>query len=220
MRNVQFGFALMTILPLGCAATNRPAFTGFLGDYTAFEPYAPLPGAFEYWAPNTDRTKYTSILVDPIEVHFAPEKGSDPPNAGRVSAFRRFVEDELRAAISRHHPIASQPAANVARLRLQVSNIRLVRQLPSTRSYTHLPRYRLGSANIEAELADSISGKTIVGWVGPRRSAGEAQSLTKPEDWAAVKSKAAASIHHVVDRVFAKLMVSWNRKTMDGSESS
>ncbi len=218
MRYIQIGLALMTVLPLGCATSRRPQFTGFLGDYTQFKPYAPLPGAFEYWTPDAGQTKYLSILLDPIEVHFAPEKDTNPPNAEGVTAFKRFVEDELKAAISRHHPIANQPASNVARLRLQISNIRLLKQLPPTPSYTHLPRYRLGSANIEAELADSVSGKTIVAWVGPRRSAGEAESVTRPEDWAAVKSKAAASIHNVVDRVFAKLRE--NQKRFDGSESS
>jgi hypothetical protein len=219
MRNIQIGLALMTVLPLGCATAPRPAFTGFLGDYTEFKPYAALPGAFEYWAPNAGQRKYTSILLDPIEVHFAPEKDSDPPDAERVTAFKRFVENELNSAIARHYPIASQPGSDVARLRLQISNIRLLKQLPSTPSYTHLRRYRLGSANIEAELADSVSGKTIVAWVGPRRSAGEAESFSRPKDWAAVKSKAAASIHHVADRVFAKLRESWNRRTFDESES-
>ena len=155
MRNLQVALALMTVLPLGCAMAPRQEFTGFLGDYTEFKPYAPLPGAFEYWAPDAGQSKYLSILLDPIEVHFAREKDTDPPTAERVTAFKQFVEDELKTAISRHHPIASQPASNVARLRLQISNIRLLKQLPSTPSYTHLPRYRLGSANIEAELADS-----------------------------------------------------------------
>lgn len=220
MRNLQVALALMTVLPLGCATANRPEFTGFLGNYDAFKPYAPLPGAFEYWAPDAGQTKYLSILIDPIEVHFAREKDTNPPTSGRVAAFKQFVEDELKAALARHHPIANQPALNVARLRLQISNIRLLKQLPSTPSYTHLPRYRLGSANIEAELVDSVSGKSIVGWVGPRRSAGEAESLKRPEDWAAVKSKAAAAIHNIVDRVFVKLRDSWNRRTLDRGESS
>ena len=219
MRIMQVGLALMSVLPLGCAAANRPAFTGFLNDYSDLKPYAPRPGAFEYWAPDVERTEYTSFLLDAIEVHFAPDNDAVAPAAGRVTAFIRFVEDELKTAISRHRPIAHQPAADVARLRLQISNTRLLKQLPPAPSYTHLPRYRLGSANIEAELVDSVSGETIVAWVGPRRSAGEAESFSRPDDWTAVKSQTAAGIHNVVDRVFVKLKDSWGRKTFDGGES-
>jgi hypothetical protein len=176
-----------------------------------------LPGAFEYWAPDAGQIAYTSILIDPIQLHFASERGGDTPSAERLMPLRRFVDDEIRAAIARHHPIADRSGPGVARLRLQVSNVRPLKQLPPTRSYTHLPRYRLGSANIEAELADSESGKTIVAWVGLRRSAGEAERFSRPADWTAIKTQTAESIHTVVDRVFAKLRASWNRRRTEAS---
>lgn len=152
--------------PLGCASQQR-RFTGFLDDYSNLTPHPSIPNALVYWNPDIDRTQYEAVLVEPVEVDFlrrSEENGAKPED---VAAFRRFVTNELISAISKHAAIATEPGANVLRLRLQIANLQLTRPTGPPR-YPWLPSdYALGSASIETEARDSISGELVVGYVSP-----------------------------------------------------
>ena len=199
MRHFQLCFVLIAALPLGCA-TSPPA-TGFLSDYSRLEPHPKVAGARVYWNPDVDRSKYESILIDPIEVHFAREKDSKQPDPERIREFRNLVKKELEEAIAEHFPISTSQGQGVARLRIQAANIRLAKEIPRTRSYVPFSKYRMGSANVEAELEDSLTAETIVAWVGPRRTGGEVRRAHRPDEWEAVKANISVTIRTYINRI-------------------
>ncbi len=204
MRSITVYFWLLGVLPLGCATTSPPN-TGFLTDYARLEPHPKVAGGRVYWNRDVDRSKYSSIMIDPVEIHFAHEENSKQPDPEHVDEFRRIVEQELEKAISEVFQVSKAPSQGVIRLRTQVSNIQFAKELPRTRSYVPLPRYRLGSANVEVELTDSSTGDLLAAWVGPRRSAGEGKRYQRPDDWEGVRSNIAVSVRTFVDHVMNRL---------------
>ncbi len=204
MRRFQVYLVLIAVLPLGCATTSPPD-TGFLGDYSRLEPHPKVAGGRVYWNSDVDRSKYESVMIDPIEVHFAREKDFKRPDPERVSEFTRLVKNALEKAISEHFPISKSQGQGVARLRIQASNIRLAKEMPRTHSYVPLSKYRMGSANVEAELVDSLTGETIVAWVGPRRFKGEVKRTHRPDDWETVESNIHVSVRALVDHVLNRI---------------
>ena len=216
MRSVQMYLVLIALIPLGCATTGPPA-TGLLDDYSRLEPHPDVPGGRVYWNPDVDLSKYESIMIDPIEVHFAHDKDFKEPDPERVHAVTSLVKKELEEAISEHFPISKSQGQGVVRLRAQASNTRLLKQLRRTRSYVPTARYRMGSSNAEVELTDSVTGQLIVAWVGPRRSMGEAQRLGRPDDWEAVISTIGVSTRTLVDRIVIRLEEARNRRADKGT---
>ena len=74
IRRFQMYFVLITVFSLGCATTSPSSFTDFLGDTSRLEPHPEVAGASVFWNPDVDHSKYESIMIDPIELHFAREK--------------------------------------------------------------------------------------------------------------------------------------------------
>ena len=203
MPNRCFRIALSCVVGLqltGCTASRVP-FTEFLGDYAQLEPHAEITGAYVYWTPGVDLAKYNAVLVDPIAVHFAPDKKAKQPTPERLQQFKRFVDKELADAISEYWAISDDPGEDVVRLRLQVSNVHLMKHLPRTSGYSHLPHYQLGSANIEAELTDSVSGDRMAAYVSPHRAARQVEQMMTPKTWEDVKDRTREGIRNWVRRL-------------------
>ncbi len=215
MRRFQMYLVLIAVLPLGCATTSPPD-TGFLSDYSRLEPHPKVAGARVYWNPDVDRSKYESILIDPIEVHFSREKDSKQPDPERIREFRNLVKKEFEEAIAEHFPISTSQGQGVARLRIQAANIRLAKEMRRTHSHVPLPRYRMGSANVEAELEDSLTAETIVAWVGPRRIGSEVQRAQRPDDWETINANIGVAIRTYVNRIVDRIREARKRSTRAG----
>jgi len=151
---------------LGCAGEQR-RFTGFLRDYSSLEPHPAIQGALVYWNRDINPKKYTAVLVEPVEVHVMNRNEANRVKPEDAAAFCRFVTDELTTAISKHATIATEPGPNVLRCRLQVANLRFTRPIGEPLYPWLPPDYALGSANIETDARDSISGELVVAYVGP-----------------------------------------------------
>jgi len=154
---------------LGCASEQR-RFTGFLRDYSALKPHPTIQGALVHWNQNIDPKKYKAVLLEPVDVPFMTPSEESRAKPEDVAALRRFITDELATAISKHAAIATKPGPNVLRCRLQVAN------LPSTQTIDEPPHpwppreFVTGTADIETEARDSISGELVVAYVSPRGS--------------------------------------------------
>ncbi len=175
---------------LGCASEQQ-RFTGFLDDYSILEPHPTIQDALVCWNPRIDPKQYKAVLVEPVEVQFMRQGEGSRAKPEDVVAFRKFVTDELTNAISKHAAIVTQPGPNVLRLRLQVANLQFTRSIGKPCYPWSPPDHVLGSANIETEARDSISGELVVAFVGPR---GKGIIFTPPvmaaplDTWEAAKS--------------------------------
>lgn len=158
-------------IPLfGCASEPR-RFTGFLDDYSNLKPHETIPDALVFWNPDIAPAQYTAVLVEPVQVHFMNKSDARRVTPEELEAFRRFVTDELTRAISRHAAIATEPGANVLRVRLQIANLQFTRPAGAPRYPWLPPDHVMGSANIETDACDSVSGELVVAYVGPRGTA-------------------------------------------------
>jgi len=174
----------------GCASEQR-RFAGFLRHYSILKPHPTIQGALVYWNPDIDPKKYNAVLVEPIEIHFMDRSEENRAKPEDVGAFRRFVNDELIAAISKHAAIVTQPGPNVLRYRLQVSNLQLTRLISEPYPVWSTRDYALGTANIETDAHDSVSGELVVAYVSPRGSVERftTSMLTRaPDRWESAKT--------------------------------
>lgn len=154
---------------LGCASEQR-RFTGFLHDYSMLKPDPDLPWALVYWNPDIDPKQYKAVIIEPVEVHFKKRGDQERANPEDVAAFCNFVTAQWKTVIRKYAPVVTKPGKNVLRCRLQVANLQFTRSV-SKPQYGWLPQdYAVGSANIETEARDSISGELVVAYVGPQGS--------------------------------------------------
>jgi hypothetical protein len=192
MKNRMLCIALcgVCLALLGCASEQR-RFTGFLGDYSMLKPHPTIQDALVYWNPDIDPKQYKAVLVEPVEVRFRGRSEENRARPEDVAAFRRFVTDELTTAISKHAAIATEPGPNVLRCRLQVADLQFTQMIDGPRLNWH-PDYALGSANIETDAHDSISGELVVAYVGPCGSveiyAPPGLLARPPDHWEAAKT--------------------------------
>ncbi len=202
MRNTILYVCLCGIsLPLvGCAAEQR-RFTGFLQEYAMLEPHPTIEDGLLYWNPNMDPTKYTAVLLEPVEVHFMRPRDERRADPQRIEAFRKWCTDELSTAIGRHLEITTEPGPNVLRCRFQVANLLFTRPVgPPPKFPPYQQDYVEGAANIETEGLDSVSGELVVAYVGPRSHAELSESNKHLDRWEAAKAGLHSRIVAWVDR--------------------
>lgn len=154
---------------LGCAGEER-RFTGFLGDYSILKPHPAVDGGLVYWNRVADPEHLRAVLVEPVEIQFADPSEEQRTKPEEVASFRTSVNDDLIAALSKHLVIATEPGPDVLRCRLQVANLRLTRSLDEPPHPWPSRDYSLGTANIEADARDLMSGELATAFVGPRGS--------------------------------------------------
>jgi hypothetical protein len=185
---------------VGCAS-EQPRFTGFLSDYSVLTPHPTIPGALVYRNPNIDPKEYEAVLIDPVEVRCMNGNGDNRAAPEDIAAFRRFVREELTAAIGKHTAIVTEPGPRVLRCRLQVT-LRPTGSI-DTPLRPWLPReYALGTANIEADAHDPISGELVAAYVSPRDGAEWYTTFfltSSPDPWEAARAVARTRIATIGD---------------------
>jgi len=193
---------------LGCASEQRRV-TGFIGDYTVLKPHPSIQGALVYWNPGIDPKKYNAVMIEPVDVHFAKQTDKNSARPYDLARFRKYVTNELTAAISKHATIATEPGPNVLRCRLQVANLRLTRQIGEPLYHWLPPDYALGSASIETEARDSMSGELVVAYVSPPGSVEiyTPRLLTSPPDlWESVSTAVRSHVVSIGDAYGRRVM--------------
>ncbi len=185
---------------VGCAS-EQPRCTGFLSDYSVLKPHPTIQGALVYWNPDIDLTEYKAVLIESVEVRCMNENGDNCATPEDVAAFRRFVNDELTAAIGKHKGIVTEPGPQVLCVRLQV-NLRLTGPVDTPPPPWPQREYALATANIEAEAHNPISGELVAAYVSPRNGVEWYTTffLTNPPDpWEAARAVARKRIATIGD---------------------
>ena len=149
------------------------AHSGFLEDYSKLTADPKRPGAESFHAEGVDLGDYSNILIDPVEIWYAPDskyKGISPDELKAVAdAFRGILVDALEPA----YPVVSKPGPSVLRVRLAIANVKMKRKKRGLLSFTPAgfalttmrnlagKRIVLGDATVEAELMDGSSDATV-----------------------------------------------------------
>lgn len=192
----------------GCASTGGPRPEVVAGvDWSGLEPI-PMKGMdIAYARPGVDFGAYHEVLLEPVEVGFAPEWEPLRPDS-RVSVPPRVVE-ELRQDVAgplrdgfagfieqggKYH-LVGEPGPGVVRVRLRVVDVRLNAPDLRTAGRTEMWADSFGEMTLVAELVDAQSGvlvaRVVDRWVDPdgpwqryTRADNDLAIRRAAEDWA------------------------------------
>jgi hypothetical protein len=190
--------SLVLLLTGSGPAVSGENYSGFLGDYPKFQKDKEYQGAMTYYAPGFELKKYTKIMLDPIEIWYAPDskyKGITPDDLKiLVDAFRAAIIYEFEP----DYPVVSRPGSDVLRLRLAITNVYAKKKKRGLLGYTPAglvittgialagKNISLEDATIEGEMLHSQTHERL-GALYDRRSAsakkkGEKTSWEKIEE--------------------------------------
>ncbi len=158
----------------GCAQ-HKAAQSGFLDTYSQLTPSPVVQGALAYTKPGTSLSQYDKFILEPISIHFAPNAEGITIAPAKLAELAQYLEDEAVKALSERYQVVSAPGPGVLRLRVALTDIKQGNPLLNLYPGTRLSGVGLGSASMEGEAIDSVTGERILAAVETRR--GEALSL-------------------------------------------
>ena len=185
IRNIKIAMAclligLMPVLLSGCGATQA-AKTGFLKDYSKLTPHPDIDGRHVYLNPNMNIRDYSKFIVDPVVLSLSKtgkERGVDQEDLNeQVTFFHQQIVHNLEQG----YRVVSSPGKGVARVRVAITDVEKTNPFLNIHPGTKLTGAGLGSAGMEAEIVDSVTGQTIAAAIDNQK--GSRLSLTAGLKW-------------------------------------
>lgn len=164
----------------GCAAgqAQKAKPSGFLGDYSRLQKGGEGQAQLVYVAPQVTFSKYTKIIIDPVTIWRDANTADIPP--GEALDLIDDLDDVLRITLDDHYKIVKEPGPDVLRLRVAITEAegswRVFdgSRLDDDDDDDHRPppskstRSFVGSAGVEAELLDSVTGTRVAAAIDRR----------------------------------------------------
>lgn len=152
---------LLVALMAGCAATRAPA-SGFLGDYSNFQPDPQDKSMLFYEKPGVDWARYTRLMIDPVVIYYNPEakyRQIQPDELKKLTdCFRDTVIDEVQSS----YPVVNEPSSDVLRIRAAITDLDPANPAVNVLSVAGMGiPVDMGGASIEAEFLDSLSNERL-----------------------------------------------------------
>ncbi len=161
---------------LACMPRPPVSPSGYLGDYSGFEPAEDGSERLIYLSPGLELSRYRNVIVDPVEVALDPEAAGqavDPVDLGRLANYLRTA---LVVALRSAYPVVEEPGPDVLRLRVAITDVIPTRPAMNTVGTLLIPArivsaakraitgtdLFVGEAEIEAEVLDSRSSERLM----------------------------------------------------------
>ena len=151
----------------------------FISGSPQYEADKDIPGAMIYRKPGVDVSKYTKVLIDPIEIWIAEDtkyKGLDPDEAKSITdTLRKALIDELEP----DYPVVNEPGPGVLGIRIAITNVDMKKKKRGLLGYTPIGlvataaadlaglRMKLDSATIESEALDGETNEQLGALIDP-----------------------------------------------------
>jgi Protein of unknown function (DUF3313) len=176
-------FTTTLLLSTGCSAQKSEA-VGFISDYSKLEPDG--DNRMRYLAPDHALAKYSSFIIDPVQVHFhAQAKGKETPSED-VESLAIYMRGALVDAIADKYKVVSRPGPGVARVRIALTDIKKSSPALNVIPASKLAGSGLGGAAMEGEIVDSQTGTQLAALIESRL--GERLSLEGLSEWGDAKA--------------------------------
>ena len=150
--------------------------SGFLEDYSGFTESEETKGLHVKRNPDRSVGEYSQFMIDPITVYFAPRKGLskiNPKRMGinpkRLAELTTFFEEEIARALNENYTVVDEPGEGVLRLRIAVTDIKANMPILNIHMYSSTTGIGLGSASMEGEAIDSVTGEEILAVIDFRK---------------------------------------------------
>lgn len=121
----------------GDVGTAQAQRSGFLGDYSQLKPAPDRDGVELYIDRSVDYTRYTKLLLDPIQVLATPAPGQPPPAPDAVARMSADFQQSLQRALAPTYQVVTAPGPDVLRVRIAITNLQTVK--PPTGASDFLP---------------------------------------------------------------------------------
>ncbi len=177
---------LCIVLPLCSCSTTRQARSvepsGFLNDYSLLEEGGSGQAALVYVNPNTDFTRYKSVIIDPVSV-WAPEDSKlvrlDPEQLQNLVA---HLQNSLTEELAKDYHLTTEPGPGTMRVRAAITEARgskvvldsVSTIIPNTRMLSTVTQLGVGTsvatgkAHGEVEILDSMTNERLFAGVDER----------------------------------------------------
>jgi hypothetical protein len=157
----------------GCSKSRPPAEpSGYLGDYSGFEPHPRRPGALLYTRPGLDLGRYKRVIVEPFEVALSPEVSEQSIDPEDLEQLSKYMYDAIVIVLRDVYPVVTEPGLEVLRLRVAITELVPTKPVLNTaetvlggrlassasRAITGTDLF-VGEVAIEAEALDSVTGE-------------------------------------------------------------
>ncbi len=172
--------AVAMMFALGACAsgnTSNSSFSGFLGDYSKLKPDPEFDDALRWANPNVSPDSYSSFIIDPVVVQFAPNDEGLALSPDQLKELTDHFRNEAIAALSEKFKVVNDPGPGVLRIRAAITSVETTVPVFDIHPAMKLSGIGLGGASMEAEAIDSVSGERIVAIVDSRQ--GNRMSLTE-----------------------------------------
>jgi hypothetical protein len=145
-------------------------FSGFLDDYSKLKPGGPDRAALLWVSERTDFSKYHSFIIEQPLIYLAPAKGDqrvaiDPKE---MSELADYFRDQVVEALGDNYPVVQRSGPGVGRVRLAITEVDPVSTGGMVVKWITKVNLDLGSAAMEVELLDSVTGEQLAAAVDER----------------------------------------------------
>ena len=164
------------ILNVSISEAKKLKPSGFLESYKGFSESEEMKGL--YVKRNSQRSigEYSKFMIDPITVYFKPQgkfSKLNPKRVGvnpkRLAELTAHFEKEIARALSEKYTVVDEPGKDVLRLRIAVTEVKANLPILNVYGYQTVTGIGLGSASMEGEAIDSVTGEQILAVVDSRK---------------------------------------------------
>ncbi len=190
---------------LGACATHQAKkidTAGFLGDYSQLKEGDKEEAQLIYINPDADIQSYTSILMDPIRIYASKENNMMNVSSEQQRKILNYADAAVREKLAADYMFVEEPGPGVMRLRIALTEAegsRVVLDTVSTIVPIGLALSGIqklatgscsfvGSAGVEAELQDSLTGTRLMAGVDRRMGGKITGKFDKFDKWRTVKN--------------------------------
>lgn len=144
----------------GCA-TQGPAGTGFISDYSKLQENPDFEGSLIYFNPDKSLKNYSRFIINPVQVRLSSKGKMWDIEKSKLHDISQYVYDKLVSELTKSgYKIVSTPAPETLILRAAITEVAPTRILNTPRSLM-IVGVSLGGASSEAELIDALSGEVV-----------------------------------------------------------
>lgn len=146
---------LFTAVLAGCGGSKLTT-TGYLSDYSKLSAQSDTSLIYV----NESALKnYSKFIVDPVQIHFHSHAKGKEFESEELATLKQYMYHAVLKALS--GKVTFSPGPGVARLRIALTDIKKSTVVLNILPPAKLTGVGLGSASMEAELLDSVSGNQI-----------------------------------------------------------
>ncbi|HQM44710.1 MAG TPA: DUF3313 domain-containing protein, partial [Smithellaceae bacterium] len=125
------GLIVMILASANCFAGDVK-YSGFLGDYYKNLQPGPQEGAKMRWIkPGIDFTKYKRLMIDSVIFYYADDSEDKGIDGNEMKELTDAFNQALVDAMKNGYPIVAEPAPDVMRIRVAITNIKKSRPVQS-----------------------------------------------------------------------------------------